>query len=123
MAARLPGYVHHRGDGGKEGCSPQVHPLIKQSLEDCKEVFGGKVALFSNSAGLEQFDPQGPPPPPPDQPALQLPPLPTRTTIPAQVVLDAQPCPLARTGSLAVKAAASGSLKPCTCSNCQMPAS
>lgn len=37
----------------------QVHPLIKESLDECKEVFGGKVALFSNSAGLEQFDPEG----------------------------------------------------------------
>lgn len=37
----------------------QVHPMLQQSLDECKEVFGGKVALFSNSAGLEQFDPEG----------------------------------------------------------------
>lgn len=46
----------------------QVHPLIKESLDECKEVFGGKVALFSNSAGLEQFDPEGATPPPPSLP-------------------------------------------------------
>lgn len=37
----------------------EVHPLIQESLDECKAVFDGKVALFSNSAGLEQFDPEG----------------------------------------------------------------
>lgn len=37
----------------------EVHPDLKQSLDDCKKAFNGKVVLFSNSAGLEQFDPEG----------------------------------------------------------------
>lgn len=37
----------------------QVHPDIQASLDECKQVFGGNVVLFSNSAGLYQFDPDG----------------------------------------------------------------
>ena len=37
----------------------QVHPKIQASLDECKHVFNGNVVLFSNSAGLHQFDPEG----------------------------------------------------------------
>jgi phosphatidylglycerophosphatase GEP4 len=37
----------------------KVHPELQKSLEDCKKAFDGRVCLFSNSAGLEQFDPEG----------------------------------------------------------------
>ncbi len=40
-------------------CAGQVHPELQKSLEECKKAFGGKVCLFSNSAGLQQFDPEG----------------------------------------------------------------
>jgi hypothetical protein len=37
----------------------QVYPPLCAALEECKSVFGGAVALYSNSAGLFQFDPEG----------------------------------------------------------------
>ena len=37
----------------------KVHAWVRQSLVDCKSCFSGQVALYSNSAGLQQFDPQG----------------------------------------------------------------
>lgn len=36
-----------------------VYPDIQASLDECREVFDGKIVLFSNSAGLKQFDPDG----------------------------------------------------------------
>ncbi|KAI8100607.1 hypothetical protein M9434_004998 [Picochlorum sp. BPE23] len=37
-----------------------LHPWAKESLTACVAAFGdGNVVLFSNSAGLEQFDPDG----------------------------------------------------------------
>lgn len=30
-----------------------------ESLEDCRRAFDGKLVLYSNSAGLQQFDPEG----------------------------------------------------------------
>ncbi|PWA71387.1 haloacid dehalogenase (HAD) superfamily protein [Artemisia annua] len=32
---------------------------ISESVESCKAVFGSNVAVFSNSAGLEEYDPDG----------------------------------------------------------------
>jgi len=32
---------------------------VAKSLTQCTAVFGDKVVLFSNSAGLEQYDPEG----------------------------------------------------------------
>lgn len=39
----------------------QVEPSLTASLAHCLEEFGGGkgVALYSNSAGLQQYDPQG----------------------------------------------------------------
>ena len=37
-----------------------VHPPLEASLEECKRVFGKRnLAVFSNSAGLAQYDPDG----------------------------------------------------------------
>ena len=36
-----------------------VHPDLQQSLDACSAAFDCKVVLFSNSAGLFQFDPEG----------------------------------------------------------------
>ena len=36
-----------------------VHPSLQPSLEVCRQVFGSNLVLYSNSAGLEQYDPQG----------------------------------------------------------------
>lgn len=37
----------------------QLHPHAKASLEECRRAFGGRLVLYSNSAGLQQFDPDG----------------------------------------------------------------
>lgn len=39
--------------------APSLWPAIADSLEDCKSVFQGRIALLSNSAGLYQYDPDG----------------------------------------------------------------
>lgn len=39
--------------------APSLWPAIADSLEDCKSIFHGRIALLSNSAGLYQFDPDG----------------------------------------------------------------
>ncbi|KAG0579761.1 hypothetical protein KC19_4G121600 [Ceratodon purpureus] len=36
-----------------------VWPALTTSLQECQSVFGGRIALLSNSAGLYQFDPDG----------------------------------------------------------------
>mmetsp|Transcript_11538 Transcript_11538/g.29349 ORF Transcript_11538/g.29349 Transcript_11538/m.29349 type:complete len:226 (-) Transcript_11538:717-1394(-) len=36
-----------------------LHPSVKDSMEECGEIFKGNVALLSNSAGLEQYDADG----------------------------------------------------------------
>ncbi|KAJ7540767.1 hypothetical protein O6H91_10G029700 [Diphasiastrum complanatum] len=36
-----------------------VWPPLSQSLQECMQVFEGNVAILSNSAGLQQFDPDG----------------------------------------------------------------
>lgn len=39
--------------------SRSLDPDAAASLESCKEVFGQSIVLFSNSAGLKQYDPEG----------------------------------------------------------------
>ena len=39
--------------------SSQVAPQLVPSLERCQKAFEGRLVLFSNSAGLQQFDPEG----------------------------------------------------------------
>lgn len=36
-----------------------VHPELLDSFQQCQQVFGKSVVLYSNSAGLEQYDPNG----------------------------------------------------------------
>ncbi|CAM6095941.1 unnamed protein product [Calypogeia fissa] len=36
-----------------------IWPPLTESLEECRKVFGGRIALLSNSAGLYQYDPHG----------------------------------------------------------------
>lgn len=43
-------------------CEPfalDIDPKLRASVEECREAFGGKLAIYSNSAGLEQYDPRG----------------------------------------------------------------
>jgi phosphatidylglycerophosphatase GEP4 len=37
----------------------ELHPHAVAALAECAREFGGALALYSNSAGLEQFDPEG----------------------------------------------------------------
>eukprot|EP00891_Asterochloris_glomerata_P009759 jgi/Astpho2/9759/Aster-03736 len=36
-----------------------VHPPLQRSMQQCQEAFSGHLVLLSNSAGLQQFDPDG----------------------------------------------------------------
>ena len=36
-----------------------VAPQLAASLEECKRQFDGKLVVYSNSAGLSEFDPEG----------------------------------------------------------------
>lgn len=42
-----------------EPYSLELHPHARDSLAACKAAFGGRLVLYSNSAGLQQFDPDG----------------------------------------------------------------
>ena len=58
-------------DAGFQGCvfdkdntltvpyGPAPHEDVEAALKECMEVFEGRVALYSNSAGLQQYDPEG----------------------------------------------------------------
>lgn len=39
--------------------SSQIAPQLVPSLDRCQRAFAGRLVLFSNSAGLRQFDPEG----------------------------------------------------------------
>ena len=36
-----------------------VEPALRPALERCRAAFDGRLVLFSNSAGLSQYDPEG----------------------------------------------------------------
>lgn len=57
--AGFQGCVFDKDNTLTEPYALAVHPRLVASLEDCRQVFGGQLVLFSNSAGLRQFDPQG----------------------------------------------------------------
>jgi phosphatidylglycerophosphatase GEP4 len=47
-------------EGGGKGGGNAAHPRVRAALADARRVFGdGRLALFSNSAGLAQYDPHG----------------------------------------------------------------
>jgi phosphatidylglycerophosphatase GEP4 len=39
--------------------SSQIAPQLLPSLERCRKAFDDRLVLFSNSAGLQQYDPEG----------------------------------------------------------------
>lgn len=58
--AGFQGCIFDKDNTLTEPYSLQVHPFVEESLEECIRVFGrDSVALYSNSAGLHQFDPDG----------------------------------------------------------------
>ncbi|MCO5581123.1 hypothetical protein L7F22_034999 [Adiantum nelumboides] len=61
-ALRLSGFKGVVLDKDNTITAPYVQsiwPSLASSLNDCKKVFEGRVALLSNSAGLYQYDPDG----------------------------------------------------------------
>lgn len=57
--AGFRGVVFDKDNTLTEPYALKVYPPLCAALEECKSVFGGAVALYSNSAGLFQFDPEG----------------------------------------------------------------
>lgn len=58
-AAGFQGCVFDKDNTLTVPYSLQLHPRAKDGLAACMEAFDGRVVLYSNSAGLEQFDPEG----------------------------------------------------------------
>jgi phosphatidylglycerophosphatase GEP4 len=57
--AGFQGCVFDKDNTLTEPYSMELHPFAREALAECMREFGGKVVLYSNSAGLEQFDPEG----------------------------------------------------------------
>ncbi|KAF5840080.1 mitochondrial PGP phosphatase-domain-containing protein [Dunaliella salina] len=60
-AAGFKGVVFDKDNTLSQPYAMEVDPRLTASLAECVHEFGGgrSVALYSNSAGLEQYDPQG----------------------------------------------------------------
>uniref|UniRef100_A0A7S3QU54 Phosphatidylglycerophosphatase n=1 Tax=Dunaliella tertiolecta TaxID=3047 RepID=A0A7S3QU54_DUNTE len=60
-AAGFKGVVFDKDNTLSQPYAMEVDPRLTASLAECLHEFGGgrSVALYSNSAGLEQYDPQG----------------------------------------------------------------
>lgn len=59
QAAGFKGCVFDKDNTLTAPFALEVDPPLRRSLDRCMEVFGGRVVLYSNSAGLEQYDPEG----------------------------------------------------------------
>lgn len=58
--AGFKGCIFDKDNTLTEPYAMKVHPFASQALTECIRVFGKeKVVLYSNSAGLTQFDPEG----------------------------------------------------------------
>ena len=57
--AGFEGCVFDKDNTLTEPYAIAVAPALAASLRSCIETFNGKVVLLSNSAGLEEFDPEG----------------------------------------------------------------
>lgn len=58
-AAGFKGCVFDKDNTLTEPYAVGVHETLEASLQDCMKAFDGHVALLSNSAGLQEFDPKG----------------------------------------------------------------
>eukprot|EP00803_Ostreobium_quekettii_P006752 evm.model.scf_738.3 EVM.evm.TU.scf_738.3 scf_738:23700-25984(+) len=58
-AAGFKGCIFDKDNTLTEPYSQVLQPRARQGLQDCKRTFEDKVVLFSNSAGLKQYDPEG----------------------------------------------------------------
>ena len=57
--AGFEGCVFDKDNTLTEPYANEVAPQLLPSLRRCQQAFGGRLVLFSNSAGLAQFDPRG----------------------------------------------------------------
>lgn len=57
--AGFEGAVFDKDNTLTEPYAIAIAPILVDSLRKCIQTFDGKVALLSNSAGLEEFDPEG----------------------------------------------------------------
>ena len=58
-AAGFEGCVFDKDNTLTEPYQLEVHPHARDSLARCMAAFDGRLVLYSNSAGLKQFDPDG----------------------------------------------------------------
>lgn len=58
-AAGFRGCIFDKDNTLTEPYRLELHPSAAAALADCTAAFDGRVVLYSNSAGLEQFDPEG----------------------------------------------------------------
>lgn len=59
--AGFEGAVFDKDNTLTEPYAIAIAPILVDSLRKCIQTFNGKVVLLSNSAGLEEFDPDGAP--------------------------------------------------------------
>ncbi len=57
--AGFEGCVFDKDNTLTEPYSLEVSAALQPSLQECITAFQGRLVLMSNSAGLEQFDPDG----------------------------------------------------------------
>lgn len=58
-AAGFEGCIFDKDNTLTEPYQLELHPTAAAALEECFQAFEGRVVLYSNSAGLEQYDPDG----------------------------------------------------------------
>ena len=58
-AAGFKGCVFDKDNTLTEPYMLAVHEPLTASMQQCMEAFDGHIALLSNSAGLQEFDPAG----------------------------------------------------------------
>lgn len=58
-AAGFKGCVFDKDNTLTEPYALGIHEPLTGSMEQCMDAFDGHVALLSNSAGLQEFDPKG----------------------------------------------------------------
>ena len=58
-AAGYKGCVFDKDNTLTEPYALAVHSTLTTAMQHCLEAFDGNVALLSNSAGLQEFDPKG----------------------------------------------------------------
>ena len=58
-AAGFEGCIFDKDNTLTEPYRMKLCPSAAAALAECASIFNGRIVLYSNSAGLEQFDPEG----------------------------------------------------------------